>query len=168
MMTDLALRPMTAADWPFVRAIYEQGIATGDATFETAAPDWAAWDAAHLPGGRLVARLASEVTGWAALTPVSGRCVYAGVAEVSVYVAESARGRGIGRALLGALVTESERLGLWTLQAGILSENEASIALHTACGFRIVGVRERLGQRDGVWRDVVLMERRSAVVGVGS
>lgn len=164
-MTTLALEPMTAADWPSVRAIYEEGIATGDATFETAAPEWAAWDAGHLPGGRLVARLDGETAGWAALTPVSGRCVYAGVAEVSVYVAELARGRGVGRALLGALVAESERLGLWTLQAGILRENAASIALHTACGFRVVGVRERLGQREGVWRDVVLMERRSAAVG---
>jgi phosphinothricin acetyltransferase len=159
---------MTASDWPAVRAIYEQGITTGRATFESAAPEWKSWDRAHLVGGRLVARAGDDIAGWAALTPVSDRCVYAGVAEVSVYVAAFARGQGVGKARLSALVAESELLGLWTLQAGILAENAASIALHTACGFRVVGIRERLGQRDGVWRDVVLMERRSDVVGIES
>lgn len=157
---------MRPEDWPAVRAVYVEGIRTGSATFETDAPDWEAWHAAHLPDCRLAARLNGVVAGWAALTPVSGRCVYAGVAEVSVYVAEAARGQGIGRALLAALVSESERCGLWTLQAGILRENTASIALHERCGFRLVGYRERLGQLNGVWRDVLLMERRSAAVGV--
>lgn len=159
------IRPMLASDWPAVRGIYEQGIATGNATFETEAPDWPAWDAGHLEEGRLVASTENGILGWAALTPVSRRCVYAGVAEVSVYISQLARGQGVGKRLLNALVVESERMGLWTLQAGILRENEASLALHTSCGFRVVGVRERIGQRDGIWRDVVTMERRSKVVG---
>jgi L-amino acid N-acyltransferase YncA len=164
-MMNLTIEPMVAEDWPAVRAIYAQGIATGLATFETEAPDWAAWNAAHLPDCRLVARTESGVVGWAALTPVSGRCVYAGVAEVSVYVAEGARRQGIGVALLAALVKASEAAGIWTLQAGIFPENKASLALHAACGFRQVGTRERLGQLAGAWRDVVLLERRSPVVG---
>lgn len=163
----VAIEAMKAEDWPSVRAIYLEGIATGQATYETEAPEWAAWDRAHLEGCRLVARGADEVEGWAALSPVSGRCVYAGVAEVSVYVAAAARGQGVGRALLNALVAASEAAGIWTLQAGIFPENEASVALHTACGFRIVGRRERLGQLHGVWRDVYLMERRSVIVGIG-
>jgi phosphinothricin acetyltransferase len=157
---------MQREDWEAVRAIYRQGIATGNATFETDAPTWAAWDASHRCDCRLVARVGGRVVGWAALSPVSGRCVYAGVAEVSVYVALAARGQGVGKALLRALVAESERAGIWTLQGGIFPENVASIALHEACGFRRVGLRERLGQIKGVWRDVVLMERRSKVVGV--
>ena len=156
---------MVDADWPAVRAIFEAGITTGNATLETSAPEWDTWNSSHLAGGRLVAQRDGAILGWAALTPVSGRCVYAGVAEVSIYIAESARGQGVGKALLNALVAESERMGLWTLQAGILHENATSQALHTACGFRVVGVRERIGQRNGVWRDVVLMERRSTVVG---
>jgi L-amino acid N-acyltransferase YncA len=156
---------MTADDWAAVRAIYEEGMATGNATLETAVPSWQSWDAAHLPSCRLVAEAGGETIGWAALTKVSGRCVYAGVAEVSVYVAASARGRGVGRQLLTDLVRESERNGIWTLQAGILAENTASVTLHERCGFRVVGRRERLGQLNGVWRDVLLLERRSLVVG---
>ncbi len=157
---------MSAADWPVVRAIYEEGIATGYATFETSAPDWRAWDAAHLPDCRLVARQDGQVIGWAALSPVSSRAVYRGVAEVSVYVAATARGRGVGRALLAALVAASETADVWTLQAGIFPENEASVALHVSCGFRVVGRRERLGLHHGVWRDVLLLERRSRRPGV--
>ena len=165
------LQPLTAAHWPAVKAIYEQGIATGQATFETAAPGWATWDAGHLAHSRLVAlddnvALPARVLGWAALSPVSGRCVYGGVAEVSVYVAGEARGRGVGRALLTALVAASESHGIWTLQAGIFPENLASIRLHLHAGFREVGRRERIGQQHGVWRSTVLLERRSTVVGV--
>src|SRR5436190_10969405 len=129
------LRPMTAGDWPSVRRIYEEGIATGHATMETAAPDWQTWDAGHLKTCRLIAAAGDRVTGWAALSPVSGRCVYAGVAEVSVYVAAEARGNGVGRQLLEALIAESERHDIWTLQAGIFPENAASLAVHERCGF---------------------------------
>jgi len=160
--------PMTGQDWPAVREIYLQGIATGNATFEQSAPEWKEWDERHLPSCRLVARLENRIVGWAALSPVSSRCVYEGVAEVSIYIAESARGRGVGRQLLGALEDASERNGIWTLQAGIFPENQASINLHRQAGFRIVGTRERLGCMNGVWRDIVLMERRSSVVGVRS
>lgn len=155
------MRELTREDWPAVKAIYEQGIAGGNATFETEAPSWDDWDRSHLEGHRLVALEDGEVVGWAALSPVSERCVYAGVAENSVYVADSAQGRGVGRALLEELIARSERNGIWTIQTGIFRENEASIALHERCGFRIVGTRERLGQHNGRWRDVVLMERRS-------
>lgn len=155
------LEPMREGDWPAVRAIYEEGIATGQATFETETPSWETWNADHLATGRLVARNRGQVVGWAALSPVSGRCVYAGVAEVSVYVAEKARGQGIGTALLQALIIDSEEAGIWTLEAGIFPENRASLALHKACGFRQVGYRERLGQLNGLWRNVILMERRS-------
>ncbi len=157
---------MTPQDWDAVRAIYLEGIRTGNATFEKSAPDWQAWDAGHLKSCRFVARHNSEILGWAALSPVSGRCVYSGVAEVSVYVAERARGRKIGSRLLDALVTASESEGVWTLQAGIFPENISSIELHKRKGFRIVGTREKLGSMDGRWRDVILMERRSAIVGV--
>jgi len=152
---------LTRRDWPAVRRIYLQGIASGHGTFETKAPGWTKWDAAHRRDVRLVARDGEEVLGWAALSPVSARKVYAGVAEVSVYVAEGARGRGVGRALLEALVRASEGAGLWTLQAGVFPENEASLALHRRCGFRLVGVRERIGCAGGIWRDVCLLERRS-------
>lgn len=156
---------MTADDWPAVRAIYEAGIATGLATFETVAPSWEGWDAAHLPDHRLVARDGGgSVVGWAAASPVSDRCAYAGVVEASVYVDPAAQGRGIGRRLLDALVRSTELAGVWTVQAGIFPENEASLRLHEACGFRRVGVRERLGRIDGEWRDVVLLERRSPSV----
>jgi phosphinothricin acetyltransferase len=161
----ITIEALTAGDWPAVRAIYESGIATGDATFETAVPSWEAWDAAHLPHLRVVARSDGDVVGWAALAPVSSRPCYAGVAEESVYVAAEARGQGVGRALLSDLVGRAEDAGIWTIQTGIFPENEASVALHLACGFRIVGVRERLGRLHGVWRDVVLLERRSEAVG---
>ena len=160
-----SLRALGERDWPAVAAIYEEGIRTGDSTFETRAPSWAEWDAAHLRGHRLVAELDGELVGWAALAPVSGRCVYAGVAEDSVYVASAVHGRGIGTALLRALVRRSEAAGIWTIEAGIFPENRASVVLHQRCGFRIVGVRERLGRIGGVWRDVLLLERRSPVVG---
>ena len=159
-----ATRPMDPADWPAVRAIYEQGIATGDATFDTAAPEWAAWDRAHLADHRLVATRDGRVVGWAALAPVSERCAYAGVAEVSVYVAAAATGQGVGLALLRELVRGAEAAGIWTVQAGVFPENAASLALHRRCGFRTVGVRERLGRLHGRWRDVVLLERRSPLV----
>lgn len=165
-MTDMhfIIDTMQVSDWEQVRAIYLEGIATGNATFETDAPDWNVWNAAHLPFGRLVARADISVIGWAALSSVSSRCIYAGVAEVSIYVGASARGQGAGRALLPRLIEESERHGIWTLQAGILRENTASLALHRGCGFREVGWRERLGKLHGVWRDVILLERRSRTV----
>ena len=161
----MRLLPLTAAHWPAVRAIYAEGLATGNATFATEPPTWEDWDTGHLPICRLVAAdEAGQVLGWVALSPVSGRCVYAGVAEVSVYVA-AARGRGVGLALMQALVTEAEQNGLWTLQAGIFPENTASVRLHEAVGFRLVGRRERIGQLRGVWRDTVQLERRSTTVG---
>lgn len=156
---------MTPADWPRVAAIYQEGIATGDATFETEVPTWADWDASKLQVCRLVAENDAVVVGWAALSPVSRRHVYRGVAEPSIYVAEGAQGVGVGMALLSALVAASEDEGFWTLQTAIFPENEASIRLHTANGFRIVGTRERLGSHHGRWRDVLLMERRSRRVG---
>ncbi len=163
---NLTIDPMRPGDWPQVRAIYLEGIATGNATFEQTAPEWDKWDSGHLPGARFVARSdTGDLLGWAALSAVSSRCVYAGVAEVSIYVAERARGCGVGRQLMTRLVVDSEAAGIWTLQAGIFPENSASIALHERAGFRIVGRREKLGQMNGRWRDVVLMERRSTVVG---
>lgn len=163
---DAKIRPMRPADWEGVRRIYREGIATGHATFETEVPGRDAWDAEHMEACRLVAELDGSVVGWAALCPVSGRCVYAGVAEVSVYVAREARGRGVGGALLERLVRSSEEEGIWTLQAGIFPENEASVALHRSRGFRVVGTREKLGRLEGRWRDVLLMERRSPTVGL--
>lgn len=157
---------MRQGDWEGVRAVYVEGLATGQATFETEAPGWERWDAAHLSFARLVARAGERIEGWAALSPVSSRRVYAGVAEVSVYVGREARGRGLGRSLLAALIEESERHGVWTLQASIFPENAASVALHEALGFRVVGRRERVAKLDGRWRDTVLFERRSTVVGV--
>lgn len=164
---DVAIRPLQAEDWPRVRDIYVAGIATGNATFQTTAPTWEAWNAGHLASCRLVAVDADgRVEGWAALSPTSSRAVYAGVCEVSVYVAPEARGRRVGRQLIEALIAASEADGRWTLQAGIFPENAASIALHLHAGFRTVGRRERVGRLSGVWRDVLLLERRSAVVGV--
>ena len=159
------VRSMSPTDWSAVREIYEEGIATGHATFQSEAPTWEEWDAGHLRSCRLVAERTGLVVGWAALSGVSSRCVYAGVAEVSIYVAAEARGGGIGRRLLEALVAESERAGIWTLQAGIFPENLPSLAVHERCGFRLVGRREKLGQMDGRWRDVLLLERRSPTVG---
>ena len=159
------IEPMTKNDWPAVAAIYAEGIATGHATFESRAPEWADWDQSHRPDCRLVARRQGQVVAWAALSPVSRRQVYAGVAEVSLYVAASARGQGIGALLLRALIAISEQAGLWTLQAAIFPENKASLALFGANGFREVGRRERLGRMAGRWRDVLLLERRSKTVG---
>jgi L-amino acid N-acyltransferase YncA len=164
-MTEIQIEPIRPADWPRIREIYREGIATGQATFETDAPSWERWDAAHLMFARLVARREDEIVGWAALSPVSNRCVYGGVAEVSVYVSSVSRGAGVGRALLRALIEQSERNGIWTLQAGIFPENSASVALHLVCGFREVGRRERIGKLNGIWRDTILLERRSKTVG---
>lgn len=160
----LTIAPLEPRHWEAVREIYRQGIAGGNATFETDPGDWETWDAAHLAECRFVAELDGRIVGWAALSQVSRRYVYRGVAEVSIYVADGARGRGVGSALLAAVIAESERLGFWTLQGGIFPENTASRALVRKHGFREVGVRERIGEMNGVWRDVVLVERRSKVV----
>ncbi len=165
-MTASQIVPMTQQHWESVRKIYAQGIATGNATFEQTVPEWTEWDTRHLPSCRLVALLEAKVVGWAALNRVSTRRVYEGVAEVSIYIAEQAQGQGIGKHLLTALIAKSEKNGIWTLQAGILAENATSIRLHQKVGFRIVGTRERIGCMDGRWRDTVLMERRSSIVGV--
>lgn len=156
---------MKPEDWEQVLAIYLDGIATGDATFETNAPTWEAWNAGHLSDLRFVARSGGEVLGWAALSPVSDRCVYGGVAEVSVYVSTNGRGQGIGQRLLETLINESEAKNLWTLQAGIFPENAASRNLHLKAGFREVGRRERIGKLRGIWRDTLLLERRSKIAG---
>ena len=160
-----SLRALSADDWEAVREIYLEGIATGQATFETEAPTWEHWDASHHKFARLTLQVNNEVKGWAALSRVSARQVYAGVAEVSVYVATNTRGQGFGRVLLEALIDEAEQNGIWTLQASIFPENEASIRVHLGCGFRKVGYRERIAKLNGVWRDTVLLERRSSVVG---
>jgi len=153
-------------DWERVRAIYLEGLDTGQASFETDAPSWEAWDAAHLAHSRLAARDEGRVVGWAALTPMSKRRCYAGVAEVSIYVAAAARGRGLGRRLLAELVASSERHGIWTLFGSTFPENVASLRAQAACGFRVMGRRERIAQHHGIWRDTVITERRSAIVGV--
>lgn len=160
------IRPMLSDDWPQVRQIYLEGIATGHATFETEAPSWERWDNGHLQNCRLLACDRADILGWAALSPVSSRRVYVGVTEVSVYVAREAQAKGVGRALLSALVESSEAAGLWTLQAGIFPENIASIQLHKSFGFREVGRREKIGKMGDRWRDVMLLERRSKVVGI--
>jgi len=157
---------MQADDWEAVRIIYQEGIDTGQATFETAVPSWEEWDAGKLSTGRIVAKLGGSIAGWAALNPVSQREVYAGIAEVSIYVAGAVRGEGVGKAVLQAVVASSERAGYWMLQAVMFPENGASVALHRACGFRLVGKREKVARQYGVWRDTVLMERRSQKVGV--
>jgi phosphinothricin acetyltransferase len=157
---------MLPSHWEAVKQIYGEGIATGNATFQTAIPSWDEWDAAHVKNSRLIAVENGTVLGWAALTAVSGRCVYAGVGEVSVYVSEKARGKGVGKKLLNALITESEKNNFWTLQAGIFPENFASVKIHEDSGFRLIGVRERIGQANGSWRDTLLLERRSKIVGV--
>jgi L-amino acid N-acyltransferase YncA len=162
----VTLRPLQPDDWPAVRSIYQEGIATGNATFEKDAPEWAEWDAKHMQAARLAAVAGGRVVGWAALSPVSDRCVYAGVAEVSVYVAAEARGRGVGAALLAALIRASEAAGIWTLQTRIFPENEASLALHRKNGFRMIGRLERLGKMGERWRDVAFLERRSRTVGI--
>jgi L-amino acid N-acyltransferase YncA len=156
---------MAAGDWPAVERIYAEGIATGDATFETRTPSWETFDAARLPHQRLVALVDGEVVGWAAASPVSERGVYAGVVEHSVYVAPEHAGRGVGRVLLDTLIASTEAAGIWTIQTGVFPENAASLALHQRCGFRVVGRRERIGCHEGRWRDVVFLERRSTAVG---
>ncbi len=160
----LTLRSMQGTDWEAVKAIYLEGITTENATFQTCAPDWGTWDKSHLSSCRLVAERDKTILGWAMLSPISSRCVYAGVAEVSVYVAKKAQGKGLGCALLTQLVHDSEVNGLWTLEAGIFPENIASLNLHKCCGFREVGLREKLGKLNGKWRDVLLLERRSAAI----
>ena len=162
---DFTLDIMRDGDWSAVRNIYLEGLATGNATFETQAPEWHDWDGHHLTSCRLVARSGDWVGGWAALSPVSRRPAYSGVAEVSIYVASGARGMGVGKALLRELVHRSEESGVWTLQASIFPENAASIAIHKGCGFREVGYREGISTLHGHWRDTVIMERRSKVVG---
>lgn len=178
MRAELRIEPMTPADWPAVRRIYAAGIATGNATFETETPDWDAWHRSHLPQCRLVARPASDdtiggntivsdtVLAWAALSPVSARACYAGIAEHSVYVDAARRGQGIGKTLLAALAAAAEDAGFWMLQSAIFPENAASIAIHLACGFRVMGWRKRVAMLHGVWRDTVVVERRSRIVGV--
>ena len=161
--TDIA--PLREEHWEAVKAIYAEGLETGQASFETQPPDWKAWDEGHLPHSRLLACHGGSVVGWAALAPVSRRVVYAGVAEVSVYVAQRCRGQGVGRRLLSELIRQSELAGIWTLQASIFPENRASIRLHEACGFRLLGRRDRIARHHGVWRDTVLYERRSEVAG---
>lgn len=157
---------MEQADWPEVSRIYEEGIATGYATFETAVPTYKEWDEAHVTHCRFVAENSGELLGWVALSPVSGRCVYGGVAEVSIYVAADTQGRGVGKALMEVLVNASEMQGFWTLQAGIFPQNEGSISLHEKMGFRLMGRREKIGKRNGVWYDNLVFERRSKKVGL--
>jgi len=164
---EITFRPLVPADWPEVAEIYRQGIASGDATFETEVPSWDSWSAGRSPDCRIVAEMDGRTVGFAVLSPISGRCVYDGVREVTIYIAESARGLGVGSALLNRLIADTEALGIWTLEAGIFPENGASIRIFERCGFRILGTHERLGRfHDGRWRDVVLMERRSRVAGV--
>jgi L-amino acid N-acyltransferase YncA len=162
LATGVDIRDLRPKHWSEVARIYVQGIATGNATFETEVPSWEEWDAAHLPEHRFVAEAEGSVLGWIALAPVSSRCCYAGVAEVSAYVAEGARGQGVGSTLLERVIESAEAAALWTLETGVFPENEASLAVLKRFGFREVGVRERLGQINGHWRDVVLLERRSA------
>jgi len=162
----MIIQRLTQQDYPAVKRIYEQGLATGNSTFQTSAPEWEEWDSSHLATCRIVGMKDNEVIGWAALTPVSGRCVYAGVAEVSVYVDQSFRGKGFGTTLLEALIRESEKNNVWTLQAGIFPENTSSIRIHEALGFRQIGYREKIGKLNGVWRNTLLLERRSTVIGV--
>lgn len=163
-MNNISIAGMTPADWPEVERIYLEGIATGQATFETESPGWESWDAGHLSIGRLVARSGKRLAGWAALSPVSKRPVYKGVAEVSIYVSDAFRGQGIGKALFPRLIEEAEKHGMWTLQSSVFRENTATIALHQKMGFREIGFREKVAKHHGVWRDTVLLERRSKVV----
>jgi L-amino acid N-acyltransferase YncA len=165
LVMNIQITEMQADDWQVVREIYAEGIATGNATFETALPEWLHWDAIHHRHCRLVVRDGQKILAWAAVSPVSSRRVYSGVAEVSIYVAGRARGQGIGKMLLKSLIHCSEEHGIWMMQAGIFPENLASVALHKSCGFREVGLRQRLGQLAGIWRDVLLLERRSSRIG---
>ncbi|SCY45521.1 phosphinothricin acetyltransferase [Flavobacterium anhuiense] len=163
-LKDMEIRKLLAEDWDQVKLIYQKGIDTGNATFQTSAPSWEDWDQSHLASCRIAMQEDSKVIGWAALTPVSSRCVYAGVAEVSVYVDPAHSGKGIGLNLLNELVRQSEAEGIWTLQAGIFPENAASLSIHEKAGFKILGTREKIGKQNGIWRDTILLERRSAVI----
>ncbi|MEB2777420.1 N-acetyltransferase family protein [Algoriphagus sp. D3-2-R+10] len=165
-MDKILFRNLTEEDWEQVSEIYRQGLDTGNATFASEVPSWSEWDTGHSQDCRLVAEMDGLIVGWAALSPVSSRCVYGGVAEVSIYISNNAKGQNIGTKLLEKLVAESEQKGFWTLQAGIFPENKASIVIHERTGFRKVGFRERIGQMKGVWRDTILMERRSKIVGI--
>jgi L-amino acid N-acyltransferase YncA len=160
----ITIQQLDPEQWPGVARVYEEGIATGHATFETEVPTWEAWDSSHLPDHRLVALRDGDVIGWAAVSPVSDRCVYGGVVENSVYVAEAARGHGVGQRLLEQLIASTEASGIWTIQTGIFPENEGSVRLHERVGFEVIGRRKRLGKLHGVWRDVLLLERRSETV----
>jgi L-amino acid N-acyltransferase YncA len=162
----VAIEPMQEQDWPEVLTIYAEGIEFGDATFETSPPDWARWDAEHLHVCRLIARSGGKVLGWAALSPVSSRQAYAGVAEASLYTAARARGRGVGSKLMTALIEASERAGIWTLHSSTFPENAASLALQRRFGFRVIGTREKIARHHDRWRDTVLLERRSRVAGI--
>lgn len=162
----ITIQPLTAAHWPDAARIYEAGIATGNATFQTEAPSWEAWDKAHRPDCRLVALCEGKVAGWAALSSVSARPVYAGVAEVSIYVDPAFRGQGVGDSLMKALIKESEAWGVWTLQSGVFPENAASMRLHQKYDFRTIGIKEKIGKMNSVWRDVAMLERRSRVAGI--
>jgi L-amino acid N-acyltransferase YncA len=163
----ITIRPMTEQDWPEISLIYKQGIDTGKATFQTGIPEYIEWDAGHIKECRFVAIENDKIDGWVAISKVSSRCVYGGVAEVSIYISEGSRGKGIGKVLLDYLVSGSEKAGFWMLQSGIMEDNTASLKLHEACGFRKVGLRERIGKDcTGKWRSTVLMERRSRTVGI--
>ncbi len=165
-VNSITVRPMVASDWQAVSIIYAEGIATGFATFETDVPTYDAWDSAHMNSCRLVATENEKILGWAALSPVSSRCVYGGIGEVSIYVGKESRGKGAGRILMDALIKESEAEGLWTIQSGIFPENTGSIELHKKVGFRYIGKRERVGKLNGEWKDNLLFERRSKIVGL--
>lgn len=165
-MKDLIIRKMLAKDWDSVAKIYQEGIDTGIATFETKVPTFENWDKAHMSNCRFVAEQKNEILGWVALSPVSNRCVYGGVAEISVYVSRNSRGKGLGKVLLEHIVSASEQEGIWTLQSGVFPTNHGSIKLHETTGFRMIGKRERVGKLHGQWVDNVLFERRSSVVGV--
>ena len=160
----MIFRTLIPEDWAAVKEIYLQGIATKNATFQTEAPQWTDWDKSHLPFGRIVAIDKEIIVGWAALSAVSSRCVYAGVAEVSVYVSTGHTGKQVGTLLLQNIIRESEDNGIWTLQAGIFPENGSSVRIHEKAGFRTVGFREKIGQMDGIWRDTLLLERRSKLI----
>ncbi len=166
MHSEIDIRPMQASDWNAVARIYQDGIATGVATFETTVPTYESWNAAHMNSCRLIASEKDQILGWAALSPVSSRCVYGGVAEVSVYIGGTSRGKGVGTLLLQKLIEASEAEGLWTLQSGIFPENTGSIELHKKNGFRYIGKRERVGKLHGIWKDNLLFERRSEIIGI--
>jgi len=165
-MVKVIIEEMNDESWEAVQQIYNAGIATRNATFQTEAPEYEAWDQAHRKDCRLIAKTDNQVAGWAALSNVSNRCVYAGVAEVSIYIDPSFRGMGVGDQLMKQLITESEKQGIWTLQAGVFPENKASISLHLKNGFKILGTREKIGKMDNIWRDTTMLERRSKVVGI--